>query len=255
MHKDFVKFLDTLNVNKGDTIYIASDIVRILIFHKKEGINFLPNDLIEYFLAKIGPRGNLLFPTFSWNFCRGIGFNYRETPSESGSLTKIAMNRGDFIRTKHPMYSFAVKGKDQELLFNLDDESGWGPNSLFAYFHKHKSKNLFIGIDYKDGFTFDHYAEETVGVDYRYFKYFTGEYTDRYGSKSTKKYKMYVRDLEKNITTAINEKLDEILIKKNAYKKKYFKDIYFGMIDMKISGDIMIDDIKKQGGLIYEKKI
>jgi len=255
VHKDLIKFLDTLDVQKGNTIYISSDITSILLFHKKKGIAFIPNDLIEYFLARIGSEGNLLFPTFNWGFCRGKEFKYKDTPSDTGSLAKIAMNREDFIRTKHPIYSFVVKGKDQEILYNLDDESGWGPNSLFAYFHKNRSKNLFIGIDYKNGFTFDHYAEETVGVNYRYYKYFIGDYTDRYGLKSTKKYKMYVRDLEKKIITGINKKLDDILIKKNAYEKYYFNNIPFGIIDMKISGDVMIEDIKNQGGLIYGKKI
>ena len=37
--------------------------------------------------------------------------------------------------------------------------------------YKSGAKNLFIGIDYKNGFTFDHYFEEKIGVDYRYFKY------------------------------------------------------------------------------------
>lgn len=255
MHKDFINFLDTLDIKNGDTVYIASDITRVLLFHKKKNHKFNPNDLIDYFLMRVGKEGNLLFPTFNWGFCSGRGFNYKETPSESGSLSKLALNRNDFIRTKHPIYSFSVKGKEQEILYELDDESGWGKDSLFAYFHKNNAKNLFIGIDYKNGFTFDHYAEEMVGVDYRYFKYFEGNYIDRYGNKSRKKYKMYVRDLDKNVSTAINQKLDDVLIEKGAYQKLFFYNIYFGLIDMQISGDVMIDDIKKQGGIIYQKKL
>ena len=119
-------------------------------------------------------------------------------------------------------------------LIDLDDESGWGPNSLFAYFHKNAAKNLFIGIDYKNGFTFDHYFEEKIGVDYRYFKYFEANYIDYDGSKSKKKYKMYVRDLEKNIVTSINTKLDKVLEDKKAYFKNMFEGIYFGIVDMKL---------------------
>ena len=66
---------------------------------------------------------------------------------------------------------------------------------------------------------------------------------------------MYVRDLDKNVSTAINQKLDDVLIKKGAYQKFFFYNIYFGLIDMQISGDVMIDDIKKQGGIIYQKKL
>ena len=35
---------------------------------------------------------------------------------------------------------------------------------------KNNAKNLFIGMDYKDGFTFDHFIEEKNKVDYRFFK-------------------------------------------------------------------------------------
>ena len=92
---------------------------------------------------RVGQEGDLLFPTFNWGFCSGRGFNYKETPSESGSLSKLALNRNDFIRTKHPIYSFSVKGKEQEILYELDDESGWGKDSLFAYFHKNYLIFLF----------------------------------------------------------------------------------------------------------------
>ena len=255
MHKSFLKFLDTLDIKLGEKLYIASDITQILIFHKKNNSEFKPDDLINYFLDKIGKKGTLIFPTFNWDFCRGVPFNYSKTSSKAGSLTRIALSRKDFIRTKHPIYSFAVKGFDQDALYELDDESGWGPKSLFKYFHENNAKNLFIGIDYKNGFTFDHYFEEKVGVDYRYFKYFSADYIDRYGNKKLKKYKMYVRDLDKNIVTAISNKMDDVLIKKKAYKKFFFKNIYFGLIEMKISGDVMLDDLKKQGGLIYQKKI
>ena len=96
------------------------------------------------------------------DFCIGKEYDIRSDKSETGSLSKVALQRSDFRRTKHPIYSFAVSGKDREKLLSLDDQSGWGPNSLFAYFHKSGAKNLFIGIDYKNGFTFDHYFEEKI---------------------------------------------------------------------------------------------
>ena len=255
MNKDFINFLDNLKINKGDILYIASDITRILLHHKRKEEKFNANDLIDYFLERVGSKGSLLFPTFNWGFCKGETFDYNKTPSETGSLSKIALLREDFLRTKHPIYSFVVKGKDQNYLYKLDDESGWGPKSLFAYFYENNAKNLFIGIDYKNGFTFDHYFEEKIGVDYRYFKYFEAKYINRQGKEQTKKYKMYVRDLEKNIITSISDNMDLALNKMNAYTKLFYNDIYFGLVDMKIAGDIMEEDIRKQGGLIFAKKI
>jgi len=247
-------FLDNIPIAKSDILYIASDILTLLIYHKKNNSNFDPNELIDYFYDRVGPEGTLLFPTFNWDFCRGKGFNYKSTGSETGSLSKIALSRKDFIRTKHPIYSFVAKGKDSEKLFQLDDLSGWGPKSLFAYFYENKAKNLFIGIDYKNGFTFDHYFEEKIGVDYRYFKNFEGDYVDKEGNKLKKIYKMYVRDLEKNIETAISDKMDDELVKKKGYQKFYIDNVYFGLVDLKIAGDLMHDDLTNKGGLIYTRE-
>ena len=214
MDNNFKSFLDKIDINEGEILYIASDITKLLLHFRKYKKPFNPNELIEYFLNRIGKTGTLLFPTFTWDFCIGKEYDIRSDKSETGSLSKVALQRSDFRRTKHPIYSFAVSGKDREKLLSLDDQSGWGPNSLFAYFHKSGAKNLFIGIDYKNGFTFDHYFEEKIGVDYRYFKYFESDYIDYSGIKSRKKYKMYVRDLDKNIVTSISPKLDDELLKK-----------------------------------------
>ena len=66
---------------------------------------------------------------------------------------------------------------------------------------------------------------------------------------------MYVRDLEKNIVTSISNKLDNVLKDKKAYLKSIFEGIYFGIVDMRIAGDVMENDIKNRGGLIFAKKI
>tara|TARA_B100000989_G_scaffold285035_1_gene252391 strand:- start:264 stop:1040 length:777 start_codon:yes stop_codon:yes gene_type:complete len=255
MDKKIEKFLDSLNISRGDILYVASDITRLLLYSKKNKVVFDLNKLIDYFLEKIGTEGTLLFPTFNWEFCQGKTFDIKNSKSETGSLSKYALNRSDFRRSKHPIYSFAIKGRDQKYLCELDDQSGWGPKSLFAYFHENSAKNLFIGIDYKNGFTFDHYFEEKIGVDYRYFKYFEGDYIDYDGVKRKKKYKMYVRDLNKNIVTSINQKLDDVLLKKKGYERYFFNDVYFGLVNMKIAGDVMENDIIESGGLIFAKKI
>ena len=81
-------------------------------------------------------------------------------------------------------------------------------------------------MDYKDGLALVHVAEETVGVDYRYFKEFSG-YCITKEKKFKSKYKMYVRDLKKVRSTIIDKGFDKVLIKNNAYEKKIIE----GMAD------------------------
>lgn len=251
----FKKFLNKLDIRSGDILYVSSDIIPLLTHFKKEGINFNCNKLIEYFLTKIGKNGTLLFPTFNWDFCRGISFDYFKTKSMCGSLSNLALKRKDFMRTKHPIYSFAVSGKYKQKLIDLEYKSGFGKKSIFDFLYKNSAKNLFIGIDYKKGFTFDHYCEEIANVNYRYHKFFKGKYINDNGETKLKEYSMYVRKLNENFVTGISDKMDKKLIDIDAYKFYKFNEIYFGIINLKLAGDLMIEDIKKGGGLIYKKKL
>ena len=107
-------------------------------------------------------------------------------------------------------------------------------------------------MDYKDGFTFVHVAEEAVGVNFRYFKEFSGNCI--FGNrKKFLKYKMYVRDKDPNYITGISNKLDKILIKKKAYKKIILNEINLGVIDIKKTYDTMVQDLKKDKVIVYQK--
>ena len=74
-------------------------------------------------------------------------------------------------------------------------------------------------MDYKDGLTFVHVAEEQVKVKYRYFKSYEGNIINK---NKTQKIKMYVRDLSKNLVTTINKRMDGALINKKLKKALFW---------------------------------
>ena len=256
--KKYFSYLDIisqLDIRKNDIILVSSDILKLLIVSRENDEIFDSNKFIDTIIDKIGDGGTLLFPAYNWDFCNGKTFDYYNTPSNAGALSKVALNKNGFKRTKHPIHSLSVWGRDQEYLYNLRNITSWGLDSPFDYLYKKNAKNLFIGIDYKYALTFDHYVEEKVGVDYRYFKNFEALYIDENGLKKKKMYQMYVRDLSLNIKTVINPQLDTILLDKGHYKKYLINGIYFGLIDLHGVGDIMEKDIREKGGLVYPEKI
>lgn len=200
---EFEKQLYGLNIQRGDTLYIASDVSLLLSEARKNfGIKtklqrdeFL-NQLIHTYQQVVGQAGTLMVPVFTWDFCRGKEFDYRNTKSETGALSNwILENRADFSRTNHPMYSFMVWGKDQLMLTNMDNKDAWSENSPFAYLHTKKAKLLLLNVSLQRGFTFLHYIGRSIRVPYRYMKDFRGTYIDKDGVKSVRVYSMYVRDL------------------------------------------------------------
>ena len=216
---------------------------------------FNPNIFIDLIIEKIGYKGTLLFPTYNWDYCKGKSFDYHNTISRTGSLSNIALKRKDFIRTKHPIYSHAVAGFDSKYLYNLNNKSGFGPDSVFAYLCENKAKQLFIGSEenwYSKGYSSIHYIEEKVKVKYRYMKEFSAPYIDENRVKKPSTYSMYVRVLSfkddegYELSTHPHPSVTNLLIQKNCYKKYFINDVYFGLINMQELGKILENDLRNE---------
>ena len=158
--KNYVHYQDIvshLDISRGDTLLVQSDIVKLLCVCREHKENFDANKFIDSILDKIGQDGTLLFPAFNFEFCSGKAFHYRNTVSTSGSLSRAALKRRDFIRTRHPIYSYAVSGFGSHDLYDLDNKSAFGSDSPFAYLQNNNAKQLTIGTDesfwYTKGYT------------------------------------------------------------------------------------------------------
>jgi aminoglycoside 3-N-acetyltransferase len=191
-------------INPGDLVLIHSSLRRTLNTLKSEGTPATPQDIFESFCTSVGPEGTVLFPTFNFGFCSGESFDIRHTPSKMGALTECARLAPSSVRTGHPIYSFSVLGKKADLFKGIDNISGYGTDSPFAILHKNGGKIASLDLDDQNSMTFYHYIEEHHRVPYRYFKGFTGPYTDWNGVEGNKTYKIYVRDINAGVKTNVN---------------------------------------------------
>ena len=78
----------------------------------------------------------------------------------TGALSNIALRRKDFKRSKNPIYSFAVWGKNKNKICSLSHKSCFSLKSPFGYLIKNNAKNLCIGMNFRDAFTFVHVVEQ-----------------------------------------------------------------------------------------------
>lgn len=198
-YESYTDWLKSLGwIKKGDCVYVISDMLELAKIFKKHGKRLALDDLIEFLQKAVGEEGTLLFPTFNWDFCKGIGFDYHSTPVRTGALPKAALKRKDFGRTAHPIYSFAVWGAHKNELLLNDSKDSFGEGTVFEKMFQWDAKALVIGLAALEGNTYIHHVEQMVGVPYRYNKEFTGSYTDETGICGTRTYRMYVRDLDMN---------------------------------------------------------
>jgi len=191
-------------IEDGDTLLIHSNIKRTLIEFRRQGMQITPDDILNSFISAVGPKGTLLLPLFNFDFTSGTPFNYYETPSHMGALTESGRLYKGAVRTGHPIYSFAVIGNQSEKFRHVDNESGYSEESPFGILKQLNGKIAVLDLPDQNSMTFYHHVEEVKRVDYRYFKTFTGSYTNKDNEKTEKSYKLYVRDIEHGVRTDVN---------------------------------------------------
>lgn len=249
--KIFFKILHQLGIRAKDKLLVSSNILKI-IQNRKNKLD--PNQIINTLKKAVSVKGSLLFPTFNWDFCNVKIFDYNKTKSLAGALSNLCLKKKEFLRSINPIYSFAIYGANKKKISDLKHESCFGLDSPFGYLIKNEGKQLFIDLDYKEAFTFVHVAEESVKVDYRYSKKFTGLYVKN-ENKNKKTFIMYSRKLNKVKSTLITKKFDTILKRNKALKSIYFNSIKFSLVDIAKAYKLMVDDIKNKKGCIIPEKL
>ena len=204
----YKKIPSVLKIEKGDVILLTSDITDLFLQCQENGEIMDVNILLDNFQEAIGEEGTLLVPTYNWGFCQGKAFDYKKTPSKTGAFGNAALRRKDFTRTKHPIYSFAVWGKDAVKLAEMDNIESFGPDSPFAYLEQVDAKNVFIGASLRNSFTYIHYIEQKLKAPYRFSKVFRSHYIDQDKVDTVRDYSMYVRDLDLDVVCAPNPFVD-----------------------------------------------
>lgn len=241
------KIVESLNIAKGRTLLVSSDVVGLAFSAASVGEAFNCDDFIESFQTRLGMEGTLLFPAFNFDFCQGKPFDIRHSVSMTGALSKAALGRADFKRTRHPIHSFAVWGKHQKYLCGLNNKSSFGADSPFAFLLSEKAIALIIGLSYQGAFTFAHYAEEMENVPYRYFKEFTAPYVDEGGNSKICSYSMYVRDLEKGVESSLDP-IGKVLEAKKIAVSQTLHNVVFRTIRLKEAYEEIISDIRRNAG-------
>lgn len=192
-------------VAPGDFMLVHSSLSRTLRECAEAGFRADPNTVLLSLEESVGNSGTLLFPLFNFDFPDTAFFDIRQTPSQMGALTEAARTRTGVIRTGHPIYSFAAIGRHASIFSDLDNRTAYGEDSPFGVLRNMNGKIAAIDVYDYECMTFYHHVEEVMQVDYRYPKAFSGQYIDTQGRSTQRTYEIYVRDINRGVTTDVAE--------------------------------------------------
>jgi len=245
-----VKYLadnwEKCGVEQRDVLLVHSSLKRLLLKVSHEfGVRISIKTVYNSFLEVLGEKGTLILPLFNFDFPKTKFFDICNTPSQMGSLTEIGRLDESSVRTGHPIYSFSIFGYHKKEFININNYSGYGPDSPFAVIKALDGKIAIIGLTDQHSMTSYHFVEEANNVDYRYYKEFEGKYIDRDGEKTHRKYALYVRNLAENVQTDVNRMMNYLWL--NGFYKGEKHDEGYGMRTIKFR------DLYQQTEIIIKK--
>jgi len=206
-------------LKSGETLLLHSSLRRTTRAVVRAGgqLATAAETVLDSFLEALGPDGTLLLPLFNFDFTSGAPFDIRSTPSQMGALTEAGRLRPDAVRTGHPIYSFAVIGRQAERFRGAENFSGYGADSPFAMLRDLGGRISVLDLPDQHSMTFYHHVEEMKAAPWRYHKTFEGDYVGWDGLPTRRQFGLFVRDLEGGVVTDVDA-MGELLWSRGLYQ-------------------------------------
>lgn len=215
LRRELVATWRAAGIEDGNVVLVHSSLKPTILRCREKGMDCTPTDILESFIAAVGQKGTLLLPTFNINVQPLVRFDIRHSPSKMGIVTEIARQREDFLRTRHPVLSFAVHGRLARDFERCDDYTGIGHQSVFARLHVEDGLIAILNLRENDSMSFYHHVERTLGVDYRWTIDFEAEVTDGQGCYR-RKHGFYARKRDDGVVTSV-DRMGERLWQQGCY--------------------------------------
>lgn len=202
--RSFAESLASLRI-AGDEVVLVVNSMAELQQHGHGAMEYL-----DVLLDSVPAGTTLVFQTFNWDFCRGVPYHWRKTPSQTGLMSELFRRLDGVRRSPHPIYSVCALGDKAEAVCRHDGETCWGEGTPFAELLRANARIINVGREFPWGILLLHCFEELRRVPYRYFKSFPGlaDFGDGPREYATR---MYVRDLEKNYGYHWQDAVDVLL--------------------------------------------
>lgn len=167
--KDLARFWADV---EGDTLLVHTDVARLNTPLPPAPRDVQLERLFDILRSAAGGR-TLLLPTFNYDYPRTRVYDVRGDAGQVGVLNDYIRRRPGVVRTRTPIFNFAVVGGGWSPAAN---ENPFSAESVFGECVRRKSELVLFGGTF--AVTFLHRVEEIADVGYRYLKPFPGTIVD-----------------------------------------------------------------------------
>jgi len=186
-HAKFSGFLGQIGVAPGDVVMVHSFLPSL--GQLEDGLPGICRALRD----RLGTKGTLVVPTFTYSFCKGEEFDNRHTPSVAGTFTEFVRCQDGVVRSADPIFSIAAIGDLAYEVTRIREQTCFGPGSVFELLEQAGVKFLLLGTDYQKSLTYFIHLEKSFGVPYREEKLFSGSMVMTDGTRKRGTFSYYVR--------------------------------------------------------------
>lgn len=154
-----LEHLDELGITEGDRIVVHSSLIAFGLVDV--------NDIFDCLVTKVGKRGCLVAPTYTFSASESKPYCKKTSPSEVGVLGDVFIEHPECQRTNCPIHNHAGMGEGLYDLFAGSGNVSLGPTSDFEFFYKNNFKLILLGTSFGDAATYLHHVEACQEVPYR----------------------------------------------------------------------------------------
>ncbi|MCO5270002.1 MAG: AAC(3) family N-acetyltransferase [Brumimicrobium sp.] len=168
-HITFEELPFHLGLLSDSVVFISSDLKEIAYQAKQEKRNIDINLFIKNLQLTV-KDGTIVIPAYTDYLKDGDTFDYTKSKPSTGAISNRVIKNKDFTRTKDPLHSVLIWGRDRDEIMALHDNSTFGENSIYGYLHQKNCIFIFIDVHIINSFTFIHFVEEQLKVPYRKYR-------------------------------------------------------------------------------------
>ena len=172
--KDISDVYRKLGVSRGRTVYVTSDLGRLMAYENPDKTSLMA-DHLEIISDLIGADGTVVAPSSSMNLCNtDTPFDLVKTPSyKIGAFSEYIRQHPGSLRSFHPFVSYSAIGADAKAITENVSRHAFGPETPEARMIEADALCLVIARLPRLTCSTVHHIEMIMGVPYRYNKEYT----------------------------------------------------------------------------------